>query len=328
MKASIAIIYALLGLSCASCQEKSAIKLSLSVTDDAGSPVSQASIETDVFDHWKPGEGFGKDIFKRITVVTDKAGIATLEVASARCDLVFSATKIGYYQGKADFKSTIRADGRWQPWNKRLEIRLNRVLQPIPLMAKLVADETRQHIPMPNERAAYDLEVGDWVAPHGKGRISDLKFELKGGTKDASVPYDSTMTLAFSHPGDGIIVQESGVFPPSALRMPYSAPAAGYLPEITWRKARLAGAATGIDRIIDETKPTQNYFLRLRTVLNEKGEIVSAHYAKVCRGFTWYASGYIKFQYHFNPAANNRNLEFDLKRNLLKVNPGQAVIDP
>ncbi len=63
-------------------------------------------------------------------------------------------------------------------------------------------------------------------------------------------------------------------------------------------------------------------------MLDANGKVVSAHYAKIHGGFEWFISGKVRFQYHFNPTANDRNLEFDPSRNLLKVQAGQAVTDP
>jgi hypothetical protein len=58
------------------------------------------------------------------------------------------------------------------------------------------------------------------------------------------------------------------------------------------------------------------------------GEIISAHYAQIQGGLRWGLEGVLKFQYHFNPTPNNRNLEFDTSRNLLSVLPGAKVEEP
>jgi hypothetical protein len=49
----------------------------------------------------------------------------------------------------------------------------------------------------------------------------------------------------------------------------------------------------------------------VRTVLDEMGNIKSAHYGKIYGDF-------MQFKYYLNPTPNDRNIEFDPKRNLLK----------
>jgi hypothetical protein len=322
------------GISCASCQDRSELKVTLKVTDDVGMPVEEVTIETDVFDRWQPGEGFGKDLFKKIKIVTDATGLAVMEASSSRCDLVFSGEKPGYYWAGAEFKSTTSSQGQWHPWNPTIKMELKRILNPIPLIAKNVCRNFVHYVPLPvaGEDIGFDLERGDWVAPHGVGSIEDIRFRIEGKKEKLSELYDTRLHITFSHPQDGLIRHETAPDKGSGLRLPYLAPATGYEPEWIQRKARVPGATTGvlagIQQVIDEAKPTENYFLRLRTKVDETGKIVSAHYAKVQGGFLWYPSGLVKFQYCFNPTANDRNLEFDVTRNLLEVSPGQEVKDP
>ncbi len=327
-----------LGVACASCQDKSQMKITVSVADDLGLPVQGASVQTSVFDYWQPGTGFGKDIYREIVLLTDDQGKVVIDAKSSRCEQFFLARKSGYYEGIGNFKSSINANGRWEPWNPTIKVELKRVLKPIPLVAKLVSDETRQPVALPADKVSYDFEVGDWTAPHGKGKIADIVFLLKGKTTAGYAAYEATFTITFSNPKDGLVFLEREIgflereIGRGTMRMPYQAPETGYLPERKWRKARVTGPTSGIDRgidkMIDDTKLTDHYFLRVRTKLDEKGEIVSAHYAKVQGGFLWYPNGFVKFQYYFNPTPNDRNLEFDISRNLLKVLPGQEVKEP
>ena len=57
--------------------------------------------------------------------------------------------------------------------------------------------------------------------------------------------------------------------------------------------------------------PNRNYLFRVRTVVDDKGNIVSAHYGKIYGDF-------MEFKYYLNPTPNDRNVEFDPKQNLLK----------
>jgi hypothetical protein len=52
--------------------------------------------------------------------------------------------------------------------------------------------------------------------------------------------------------------------------------------------------------------------------LDEKGEIVSANYAKLTSDLQFDPRGRIEFTYVFNPTPNDRNLEFDPHANRFK----------
>jgi hypothetical protein len=54
-----------------------------------------------------------------------------------------------------------------------------------------------------------------------------------------------------------------------------------------------------------------NYFFRVRTVMDEKGDVKSAFYGKIYGDF-------LQFTYYLNPTPNSLNMEFDTHQNLLK----------
>ncbi|MEZ5415708.1 MAG: hypothetical protein R3F03_15480, partial [Opitutaceae bacterium] len=53
-----------------------------------------------------------------------------------------------------------------------------------------------------------------------------------------------------------------------------------------------------------------------RVVLDDDGSVVSANYSKVMGDIYVSHTGVLRFTYYFNPTPNDRNLEFDPKRNL------------
>lgn len=64
----------------------------------------------------------------------------------------------------------------------------------------------------------------------------------------------------------------------------------------------------------------QSYYFRLRSTTNEHGQLVSAFYRKI-RSYIGFGvrgndTGTIQFTYYLNPTPNDRNLEFDPKKNL------------
>ncbi|MGV3661404.1 MAG: hypothetical protein ACO1TE_14545 [Prosthecobacter sp.] len=315
-------------------QERRSMKVVFTVVDDVRKPVENAEVTASVFSHWLGGEGFGKDVNTITQGLTTREGLYELEATSSRGDFACNVAKQGHYGLRGvRFNFAGAPGGRWEPWGASVPIELKRVLDPIPLMAKVVVPRPGDYTAMPADKAAYDMELGDWTAPHGLGRHGDLVFELDGRAARLDAAYETTLRISFSNSADGVVIVDSSKDQPSELKMPYGAPLEGYQPAKAWKKSRVKGPATGLpytaDKLSDDFKAGENYFLRVRTQMDDEGRIISAHYAKVQGGFLWWPTGLIKFQYHFNPKANDRNLEFDPLKNLLPtLLPGQEVSEP
>lgn len=322
-------LFLVLAASFASCQDRSDLKLNIVTKDEKSKPLEDVKIETNVFEKWQPGEGFGNDIYKYVTFKTDSTGLAVFEASTSRCDLVFTAYKEGYYSTDAVFNSSNKSAGRWQPWNSTLELKLKPKLNPIPLIAKKVVKGVAGYVPLPafGKPVGYDLEVGDWTVPYGSGTKPDIFFQLDGQRTDLSVLFEVSLRVTFNNPRDGFVVQKRDT---SGLRVPYLAPQDGYREELFKKKALVAGdprVLKGRPKRVDDNV-NENYFLRLRTVVDENGNITSANYAKIYGGFKWTESGSIQFQYYFNPVLNDRNLEFDPARNILHLSKNEQVQEP
>ena len=80
-------------------------------------------------------------------------------------------------------------------------------------------------------------------------------------------------------------------------------------------------------------KENRNYFLRVRSVLDSQGKVVSALYGKIDGDIRFSPirskTCSLMFTYYLNPTANERNLEFDVQRNLLiNLKDGEQVNAP
>ena len=136
--------------------------------------------------------------------------------------------------------------------------------------------------------------------------------------------------------------------------MPREAPTAGYQQERTWHRRWADADTPEANRISDEfaeetrrklkgNQPPVAYIFRVRTVLNEKGEVVNALYGKLqcahaiehqmlAGELSWRPfftkTAEIKLAYCLNPDGT-RNLEFDVKKNLFKgLDVDNMVTDP
>ena len=111
---------------------------------------------------------------------------------------------------------------------------------------------------------------------------------------------------------------------PATHALPRTAPAEGYEAE---RKFTTNWSATRLPS--PPARPALGYLYRVRTVLDEKGQVKSAWYGKIDGEFEWDASNFptaqVTFTYYLNPDGTP-NLEFDRKRNLFVDLPDENTV--
>lgn len=311
-------------------------KISVLVRDfESGQIVTNAEVDAGFNTNIKPGWGWGGGKPNRVIGYTETNGICVITGKGNGASVGIAAGKEGYYGSSGYSVSFTNQVGlirkRWEPWNPTVEVLLKRIVNPVPLYAKYV-----KMAPLPKENVplGFDLVEGDWVAPYGIGKKSDLilrldrtnerKVSKKGVHKTYDVTlYNLTLTVTGSAEGDGFIehplpLRVGG----SSLRMPRFAPENGYTPIITKKNYR--------DSIYEPSVCTaedaMNYFFRVRTELDREGQMQKALYGKMHGDFQLDHNGYIAFSYYLNPNFNDRNLEFDREQNLFKTKPSEQRI--
>lgn len=210
-----------------------------------------------------------------------------------------------------------------------LTLVLPKIIEPTPLFSNRVH---YLKFPVQSEWVGYDFKAGDWVAPHGSGENTDIRFkfrsdfsgwrisdekveEMRKANADKSEDeirffygiWEGSLEISFPGEKEGLIEVTDRYWPHSELKLPHQAPESGYFP------TRRYEADTRGPR---KAKRDVGYFLRTRVKLDADGEIISAHYAKLYGDFRFDPRGTVSFTYYFNPTPNDRNLEFDPKRNL------------
>jgi hypothetical protein len=235
--------------------------------------------------------------------ITDTNGTFTLihTAQSEYAEIGFEAKKDGYYsiwQGVSLYPPYDPAK-----WNVEKTLVLKKIGIPIAMYAKFNVPGLK--VPEYGKPFAYDLAIGDWVGPYGKGINTDIIFQKEYFDKGAE-GYYSKVTVSFPKEGDGIQVYtvpdtEKG----SGLRSPHEAPQNGYQAEVTREVSGLRGQPSKV-----EHDPNRIYIFRVQTVKDHEGKIVSAHYGKIYGDF-------MQFTYYLNPTPNDRNIEFDPKQDLL-----------
>jgi hypothetical protein len=182
----------------------------------------------------------------------------------------------------------------------------------------MYARRIERSIPKSNEDIGFDLNIADYVPPHGGGKAADMIFRLEMAER-AIHDYDYKLVVSFPNNMDGILPFElKPEFQSSEFRSAYSAPDRGLLPSWIVTRSRRPGTAEK-----SNYDPERHaYLFRVRTVADSTGKIVSANYGKIYGDF-------MNFTYYLNPTPNDRNVEFDPKRNLFtNLKPEDEVTAP
>ena len=219
--------------------------------------------------------------------------------------------------------------GVWQPDDLVVTVKLQRVEHPIPLWVKKELLNVKQEIANINRGSfSYDLMMGEWLPPFGKGKVADIEFtrlpheDLGEGENDGikANSYRDAVAVRFVGNDNGIIE----CWPPAGACLKIrSAPEGDYVHDyLCWE---------GLDRNLKySTNYDKNRCLafRIRVVKDDRGRIVNAYYGKIYNDIVAYTgAGHaifgVMFSYYLNPTSLDRNLEWDRKTNLCP-NPGDV----
>jgi hypothetical protein len=244
---------------------------------------------------------------QRVEAQTNKEGVATLS-GVAQQDYGVSVEKLGYYRTQGPHRG-INDEKSFQQYAigvQKIELELRPIRNPIVGISKTV---DRLKLPAFDTLLGFDLELGDWVAPYGKGRTSDFIFNVGGYFKTLN-DYDQSLTLSFSNQGDGIMPFRNSKQLGSALKWPYEAPLDGYESQRVWQRT-----FDGKRRTTNfDNSGEMNYLFRVRAELDEHGNIRRAMYGVISNEVVITGNNEIgrnvSFTYALNPDWT-RNLEFD-----------------
>jgi hypothetical protein len=289
-------------------------KIILRCVDQDGGIVTNAAVSTALY----PDGSFEHAIIRNVR--TDANGVFVME-GKTNGEFSYSLSKTGYYDTREqkflyEFNCNKVSGGLWQPYGATNTVVLKRKLNPV-AMAVATYSCKDHDIPAVGKKLGFDLFVNDWVAPEGKGVHADLFVVFEWDGSKYQDYNGSALTLLFCDPCSGVIRTASDVF--STFKSPYFADTNGvYAREIKFSYKRGRSASDSVDMNL---KAEECLILRVRTRLDEKGNLISAHYAKIYAplgfGYALETPGAMGLLYYLNPAANDPNLEADTTKNLL-----------
>lgn len=270
------------------------------VVDDEGHPVPAADVKV----WWETD--YPRLIVKEEGARTDDDGRFEIK-GKVNHALICGLDKMGFYHStdRVAFRSRkidpAIVDGRWQPYGEERTVVLKRMKNPIALYTS--RGEEYHRYPRFDEWVGFDLQVRDWVYPHGKGEKEDvlIRFE-KQITSDG---YCKTMELAFTNnPYAGVYVRKNDDF--SEMTSVYQADTN----ECFNGNMRYEFRRTAKGNVKVTLERGQYLVFRTRTAVDEKGDLKSAHYGKIYGDWRFSEKGGMAIgQVAFNPTPNDTNLE-------------------
>lgn len=325
----------------ASCEQTAGVGCvaDINIVDDASKPVEGAQVTAryPVGISVNLGGGFPTDRHETATALTDPHGKASLSYRTGGSpDGVIWIRKEGSYDSV--FQSPVWKSSGDGGWKTEINEILKPIKNPIPMYAhdNSGAMDRIAEIPHLGKQYGYDLKLSSPLPPLGKGEVADFTFTVTG-SNDGDSHYNLVLEVTFPNPQDGIAEfmtpARTAVREPintgSRLISDHEAPSDGYAPLIR-RSLKRGGLETRRETDVDFRR---NFYFRTRTVTDAEGNIISAHYGKIYGDFQFDAAnkdwGYLctlaLVTTYFNPTPNDRNVEFDPKRNLL---PGGNVTRP
>ncbi len=262
-------------------------------------PISKADVSVA---YTKPPYAFSDDenYHGIIWGTTDRDGTFSATHDDRTGMVGFSANKQGYYQTRWSQELRDPSENTGDR-NITVTLLLKKIANPTSMYAKKIDSFT---FPAFNKPIGYDFTIGDWIAPYGKGVNSDVFFTENHPDEKSGY----TFTISFPNPEDGIqgFTRDwsQGV---SGLLSSHEAPLDGYQPK--YEQTQMPS-------------PDRIYYFRVRTKVDDRGNIVSAHYGKIYGDIP-------QFTYYLNPTPNQRNIEFDPKQNLIHdLQPIEQVTQP
>ena len=285
------------------------------VVDYENNVISNAKVRINTFKKWIPGENFGRTIYMDVYGKSDTNGEAHITFPCKSTMFSYSAGADGFYGcgGGAQFAAVPDGlDLRQTQFETNLVVQLKPIEKPIPMC--VLRQIIHHPLKYPNNATSgawgFDMEKGDWVKPDGKGDIADFIVECSDEHFAKDKALDCALVFTNSVHDGFYMAKCTG----TRFRSDYEARTnAAYMKRLdfdSWGKKYKGRYAT---ELLDDD---EYVVLRTRTKCDDRGNIVSAHYAKIYGPINLKSGIYSKGMY-FNPNENDPNLEADTTVNLM-----------
>lgn len=278
-------------------------KLVLHVVDQEGKAVEGATVKCWLWRNYSDGGPLGLDL------ITDRNGHCTAE---GKCIgvVAWSVRKEGYYKSSGEWKlSQTKANpkvsgGKWQPWGATRDVLLKKMIAPFTASVPPGLEQLQRNIPVFGQWLPMDLNLLDWLPPHGNGRCADALIICNKRVKNFINDFEFTMTVSFTNnPCAGVYRIKKDI--ESDHQWAYRADSnAVYSTTYQYALAR-AGAAERRQELGDG----ECFVFRTRTKTDDDGNFVSAHYGVIAGEFSMGSKSLFLGDICFNQTPNDTNIE-------------------
>ncbi len=286
------------------------------VVDFGGNPISNAVVRVNTFKKWIPGEGFGRDVMMDIDGITDTNGEAIIVFLCKSMNFSYTVRADGYY-GTGGGVGFARAGSgftlRQTQFETNLVVRLKPIAKPVPMHVSNRPESVGRQLKYPGRARfgvwGFDLKIGDWTKPDGKGEVADFFVEYSEEHLQQDKSLDCALVFTNAVDDGCYVAKCTG----TRFRSDYAAKTnAVYMKRLdfdSWGKKYKGRYAT---ELLDGD---EYLVIRTRTRRDDKGRLVAANYAKIY-GPISFCFG-MNFVSYFNPNENDLNLEADTTVNLM-----------
>lgn len=272
-------------------------KVIYKIVDDEGTPITN----TLVYGTWR--NDFPRKTWNE-TFTTDKNGefVAEDKVGGA---FGFYVKKDGYYMSSTGQNfhwrpgiSPVVKDGKWQPYGEHKTLVVKRKKNPIQMsyVHTLLMD-----VPTTNVWLGVDLESFQWTSPYGNGKHNDVFLRFNYEMHDKYAEQWATMDVSFTNnPCAGFYLRRKDL--DSQFNSTYHAETNVVFSQVDTYRMVFPGK-------YQYTLGKEDYMVfRTRTIVDDKGNLISAHYGKIY-GPWKFGVGINVSDIYFNRTPNDTNLE-------------------
>lgn len=286
-------------------------KIILRVIDQDGHPVVAAKISGG----FQTGGNINDNVpIRGITDVNGEYIVQGMCTSRVRCGI----SKEGYYESEFLVKyPDERTDkpvenGRWMPYGTVANVTLKKIINPCQLASD---DGSCKKLPKLGEWIGYDLELNQWVTPYGGGRCPDMLVRIYVDAVNDISDFKTSMEVSFTnniYAGAYKLSKDLH----SEMHTVYNADTnaiyqSSFLfvherhPVVKQKPIVYVQGMKENDTRLD----AKSYLVfRTRTEVDEKGNLVSAHYGKI-DGLWEFFGSMRATSIQFNTTPNDTNLE-------------------
>lgn len=286
------------------------------VSDFRGNPVSNATVKVNTLKEWIPGEGFGRDVMMDVCGETDTNGEASVVFLCKSMNFSYTVGADGYYGTGGGIGFAREGSGfslHQTQFETNIYVQVKPIVNPIPMFVGNRPESAGRQLKYPGKAHfgswGFDLRVGDWVRPFGKGEIADFTVEYSDLHYASDKALDCALVFTNAVQDGCYIAECTG----TRFRSDYVANTnAVYMKRLdfeSWGKKYVGRYAA---KLLGDN---QYVVIRTRTRCDDKGRLVSACYAKIYGPIRFL--GGMNFVSYFNPNENDPNLEADTTVNLM-----------